>query len=359
MPHRTRAHRPALATLTALALSLVTGCGGDASGPAGSAQPLPPPPADTARVPLTELGARTYLGFAGGLYPGGSDTPPDDHAAVGRERARRVRPLDAQGRPSATGKYVLLSVGMSNATQEFCSQGGAPPCDAWTFMAQAAADPAVDRTALVIVNGARGGQTTSTWDDPRDPNYDRVRDVDLARLGLTERQVQAVWVKEANAGPTVALPASQADAYALQASLGNLVRALAARYPNLQQVFLSSRVYAGYATTTLNPEPYAYESGFAVKWLVAAQIEQARSGRVDARAGDLALATTPWLAWGPYLWAAGSTPRADGLRWMPADFQSDGTHPSAEGERKVAVQLLAFFKQSPATRCWFLAGQQC
>jgi hypothetical protein len=41
---------------------------------------------------------------------------------------------------------------------------------------------------------------------------------------------------------------------------------------------------------------------------------------------------------------------------MAADFDTDGTHPSTAGERKVAAQLLEFFKSSRFTRCWFLAA---
>ena len=44
------------------------------------------------------------------------------------------------------------------------------------------------------------------------------------------------------------------------------------RYPNLRLAYLSSRIYAGYAQTALNPEPYAYESGFSVKWLIERQL---------------------------------------------------------------------------------------
>lgn len=249
---------------------------------------------------------------------------------------------------------------MSNTTQEFCSQGGAPPCDAWTFMGQAAADPAVDRARLVIVNGARGGQSADLWDSPTEANYDRVRDQVLAPRGLGERQVQAAWVKVADPGPTTALPDPGADAYLLERRMGDIVRALKTRYPNLQQVFFSSRIYAGYASTPLNPEPYAYESGFAVKWLVQAQIDQVRTGTADPRAGDLDYRTgAPWIAWGPYPWANGTSPRSDGLTWERGDFEGDGTHPAQSGERKVGAMLLGFFETSEFTRCWFLAGPGC
>ena len=316
--------------------------------------------ADDAAVALTDMGQRTYKAFAGGLYPAGNE-PPVAHASAGVARARLVQPLDADGNPSPGGKYVLLSIGMSNTTQEFCSQSSAPPCDAWTFMGMAAADPEVNHTTLAIVNGAAGGQAAETWDSPADVNYDRVRDTRLAPLGLTEQQVQALWVKVARPQPRAALPASDADAYLLERDIGNILRAIRVRYRNARQVFLSSRIYAGYATTALNPEPYAYESGFSVKWVIEAQIRQAESAVIDAQVGDVRYDdVAPWVAWGPYLWADGQNARLDGLTWSAADFQSDGTHPGRSGEEKAATMLLTFFKTSSFTRCWFLAaGGSC
>ena len=217
-------------------------------------------------VPLDELGTGLYLGqLAGGLYPGGANVAPPAHLAAGRARARAIVPLNAAGEPDPTGRYVLLSIGMSNTTQEFCSASETyVACNSWTFMGQAAADATVDDEALVIVNGARGGQVASTWDAPTDSNYDFVRDSRLTPAGVAEQQVVAAWVKVANPTPSVGLPAANADAYTLLVRMGNIARALKSRYPNLQLAFFSSRVYAGYASTTLNPEPYAYESGFAV-----------------------------------------------------------------------------------------------
>ena len=324
----------------------------------------PPDPGVPSRVPLSELGAGTYKGFPGGLYPGGSNSEPAAHAAAGIARAQGIVPLDAAGAPSPSGKIVLLSIGMSNTTQEFCAGGSTTTgCTAWSFMGQAAADPTVDATTLAIVNGARGGQDAQTWDAATDANYDSVRLNRLGPLGLTEQQVQVAWVKQADAGPQDSLASSQANAYLLETYLGDIVRALKIRYPNLRLVFLSSRIYAGYATTTLNPEPYAYESGFAVKWLIQAQSDQMANGgtATDLRAGDLNYDTgAPWIGWGPYLWANGTTPRqSDGLTWAPGDFAADGTHPSTSGQQKVGTLLLAFFKSSPFTKCWFVTGGTC
>lgn len=335
-------------------LILLAACGEQQS----AARPSPSP-GGSARVPLVDLGSRRYLGFPGGLYPGGNELP-GPHAAEGTLRATAMRALDGAGRPSGGGRLVVISIGMSNTTQEFCSQGGGLPCDGWTFMGQAARDPEVDHDRLALVNGALGGRTASAWSSPTLADYDRVRDSVLRPQGLAEQQVEVAWVKVADARPKSSLPAAQADAYELLGSLGGIARALRSRYPNLQMVFLSSRTYAGYATTDLNPEPYAYESGLAVKWLIQAQIEQMQTGAVDPRAGDLAYErVAPWLAWGPYLWADGANPRSDGLVWLQSDFEGDGTHPSRSGEEKVGRMLLLFFKSSPYTRCWFLSGEVC
>jgi hypothetical protein len=171
--------------------------------------------------------------------------------------------------------------------------------------------------------------------------------------------VQVAWLKVANPDPTVSLPAQNADAYTLVAQMGNILRAMKTRYPNLRLVYISSRIYAGYATSPLNPEPYAYESAFAVKWLIEAQINQMRTGQIDARAGDLDYnsGVAPWIAWAAYMWADGMNPRSDGLTWSRSDFQSDGTHPSQSGQQKVGTMLLDFFKREPTATPWFLASQ--
>ncbi|MEV0807243.1 hypothetical protein [Micromonospora sp. NPDC050200] len=311
-------------------------------------------------LPINDLGSGTYLGFQGGLYPAGRNTMPEAHRTAGVNRALRVRPVDTTGQPSADGRYVLLSIGMSNTTQEFCSAETGGQCAPYSLIGQAAADPQVNHDKLAIVDGAAGGQTAGTWDSPTDANYDRVRDTRLAPLGLTERQVQIAWVKVANANPSVSLPAANADAYQLVTQQGAVLRALKKRYPNLQQVFFSSRIYGGYATTSLNPEPYAYETGFGVKWVIQAQITQMAGGGTDPRAGNLDYdGTAAWAAWGPYLWANGLQPRSDGLTWARSDFGSDGTHPATSGRQKVADMLLRFFKTSPHTACWFTVSGTC
>lgn len=359
--------RDILALIIALALAAgLLACGGKVATEAEEEPPEvgnPPPVVVTDRIALSDLGTRLYLGLApGGLYLDGSNDVPSDHSAVGLTRARAIRPLDVNGNPSATGRIVLLSIGMSNTTQEFCSGSTDFTCAPFSFMGQAAADPAVNDTTLAIVNGARGGQSAGTWDAPTEPNYDRIRDERLTPRGLSEKQVQIVWTKVANPRPTISLTSPEADAYVLERMMGDIVRALKIRYPSLKQVFLSSRIYGGYATTELNPEPYAYESGFAVKWLIQAQIEQMRRAGAapDTIAGDLNYdSVAPWLAWGPYLWADGLNARSDGLIWERSDLQADGTHPSPAGAQKVGAMLLQFFKSSPYTRCWFVVGGTC
>src|SRR5689334_12385520 len=128
-------------------------------------------------IPLPDLGTARYLDqFPGGLYENGSNVMPADHRAAELRHIAVVQPLDRDGNPATDGKIVLLSIGMSNTTQEFCAQGNPSPCSAWSFAGQAAADPAVNHRTLVIVNGARGGQDAGTWTAPADANYNLVRD---------------------------------------------------------------------------------------------------------------------------------------------------------------------------------------
>ncbi len=315
----------------------------------------------TEAVPLTDLvtenGTDTYLGFQGGLYFGTNEVPPA-HSRFGIQTGKGVDPLDSLGNFDPNGSIVLMSIGMSSATREWCHphDGGEPggnECEPQSFQAKANADPAVN-PRLVIVNGAKDGQVLENWNSPNDANYDRMEEL-FPLYGVTPAQVQILWIKVTmrKEPSRPSLPDPNADAYAEEEQIGLVVRAAKERYPNLEQVFLTSRIYGGYAPLTSNsPEPYAYETGFGTKWAIEAQITQRATGVVDSIAGDLS--GKPILLWGPYLWSYGDRPRNDGLIWPIDHFlPPQNLHPNNElGVDLFSDHLMAFFKSSRFTK-WF------
>ena len=308
---------------------------------AGNPSSQPVSPDHAALKPLDELGMGEFHGSVGGLYPEGQNARPKEHEDAGLRLAAQVEPRDADGAPDPAGKIVLLSIGISNASQ--AAQG---------FESSLAAYPGKN-PRLLFVNGA-GGMTQEALRNP-DDRYSGARfwtDVDrrLRQTGATRAQVQAIWIKLALAARNESFPEY---AKRLQSELTRLVQILAQRFPNAKLAYLSSRTYGGFAKIPLNPEPYAYESGFSVKWLIEEQLRGNPDLNYDAAKGAV---KSPWLSWGPYLWANGQNKRAaDGLSWEAADFSDDGTHLSATGQRKVGQLLLDFFKSDSTTRGWFNA----
>jgi hypothetical protein len=278
-------------------------------------------------VALPDLGTGAYQTYPGGLYPGSSNQMPSDYLHQGLYRTQAVITRDASGLPSSQGKIGLISIGMSNTTMEFS-----------VFKSTADAD-ADKNPKLVIVDTAEGGKDAEKVKNAGDDYWTMWVPQHLSAAGVSAAQVQAAWLKEAIATPSNfgGFPAST---QLLQADLEAILTILTTTFPNLQLVYVSNRTYAGYASTTLNPEPYAYESSFAVKWLVEKRIQTNPTDR-------------PWVAWGAYLWTNGTAGRSDGLTWQCSDTASDGTHPSASGQQKVAGLLLNFFKTDPTAQPWF------
>jgi len=285
----------------------------------------------TGLVPLTDLGMGAYRSEAGGLYPDRANTPPQAHLRAGAGVARRIAAVE--------GKIALLSLGMSNTTQEFQA-----------FQKLAGADAGLN-PRLMIVDGAQGGQAAEITADPK-ARFWSVVEERVAAAAVTPGQVQAVWLKQAIIQPTQPFPAEarRLESY-LIATLHNAME----RFPNLKIAYLSSRIYGGYASTPLNPEPHAYESAFAVKWVIARQLAGAPELNWDPARGAV---RSPWLAWGPYLWADGVQGRRDGLLWQREDLAADGTHPSLPGREKVGRLLLEFLKKDPSSRPWFVQGTE-
>lgn len=287
--------------------------------------------------PLTEMTAEDkYKGEDGGLYGGGKNEPPEAHAKAAKAELAKIAPVD--------GKVVLLSIGMSNTTQEFSAFKGM-------------ADKEAGKSpSLVIVDGAQGGQAALQWSTKEAKAWPEV-DKRLKAAGLTAAQVQILWIKQAEMRPSQ-YGEFPKHSQKLQTSLIAILNLAKERFPNLRVAYLSSRTYAGWASSELNPEPYSYESAFAVRSLILSQIAKKDPAlNYDKAAGAV---KSPLLLWGPYLWADGVTPRkADKLTWEKADVvEKDGTHPSDSGRKKVADLLLKFFTTDEGAKGWFLKAKK-
>jgi hypothetical protein len=327
-------------------------------------KPAKPPGQDTSQLtPLTDLGrGANYHGFPGGQYRDASNQRPAEHEQAGLKIAASVRPLDKQGQPSADGKIVVLGIGFSNTLQ--CMNG---------LLEVAAGDRQID-PHVVLVNGAQGGRSAFMIQNPRDGSigqeyWDQWVPGRLASADVTAAQVQAIWLKETDASLNPGMlkkmgveqyenPLAQGfpkGAQTLQAELKRIVLAMPGMFPNLKLVYLSSRSYGGWTIRGGNSEPWSYETGFAVKWLIEEQIAGTADMNFDATRGPL---RAPWLSWGPYLWANGNLKRGDGFSFDYDDYrENDRMHHSPQGMTKMGHVLLNFFKTDATTRSWFVAAK--
>jgi len=313
------------------------------------------------RIPINDLGSGAYQpldgGFSaqGGLYPGGSNSRPSQHETDGLAASGAIVPRLADGTADPAGTdpesyYALVSIGLSNTTQAFQE-----------FKRDADAD-LLKHPKLIVVDGAQLGKDANEWAKSTSSVWSTLNTrlttatkPDGSTVTLSPDQVGAAWVMLSNAFPSGGFPSFARDD--LKADLAQIARNLKIKFPNLKAVYLSSPPYGGYSgpADLKQPEPYPYESGFSVKWLIEDQINNVPG---------VTLTEAPWLSWGPYLWADGLFPRADGqdwprsngLTWMCGDYESDGGHPSALGEDKISQILLSFFKTDTTTAGWFTSG---
>ena len=289
--------------------------------------------------PLTEMSAaEKHFGEEGGLYGGGRNEPPAAHQQAAQEAVKQITPLDPQGKPSKDGKVAFVCLGMSNTGAEF-----------YRFQEKADRDPAKP-AHLILVNccwsaGASSWATDGgTWTRALDQ---------LKKANVSPEQVQVAWIKHAEPFPE---PEKKRLDHArlLRTNLVTSLQLAKKKFPNLRVAYLSSRTYGGYAVNGMrltNPEPFAYESAFAIRWTIQEQVKGDPALNYDAKKGKV---VAPVLLWGPYLWADGTTPREDGLTWERSDYSKDGLHPDASGQQKAVEQLMKFFKNDPNAKPWFV-----
>jgi hypothetical protein len=294
-------------------------------------------------TPITDLGTGTYGGEEGGLYSGGTNTRPTSQTTYGQSLADKIKPLSSTGTSEPVGgKIVLLAIGESTALDEFGT----------AFLPLARHDPAINSN-IVFVDGAQGGATPGQLLTTTGNKYfNTIINNYLPDQGVTADQVQVVWIEDSNGTASGTFPT---DMNSLITDYETVLKNLHTLFPNLLMAYFSSRIYAGYSNgvAKINPEPYAYEAGFAAKNVIADQY--AGTGGICGGEGGCTPIKAPWISWGPYYWANGLKASENGMVWTCQDLQADGTHPQTpSGDLKVASQVLNFFKTDVTTTPWFL-----
>jgi PKD domain len=250
----------------------------------------------------------------------------------------------------------MLALGMSHANREFAGQFDYVDN---AFMARANGQFPPDHPdkaksdSIVLASGASASFTAREWADPTNECWDYAT-TQITDAGLTPSQVQVIWMEHAVKGPSGEFEES---AHLLQGYLTDIAQNILVKFPNCQIAFLSTRTHAYTTTLRQNPEPYAYEGGFANKWTIQAQIDgDPNLCFNDPNNPDSCPAgvKAPYLCWSSYHWIDGLTPRSDLKTWDCSDVGHDWSHPSGCGVYKVASQLLAFFETNPIATPWYL-----
>ena len=197
--------------------------------------------------------------------PAGRECTAASKQTAALAMAAQIQPLDANGNPNAaTGKIVMISVGMSNTTQEFASAG--------TGISRRAPTPTRPRIRSSSSSTARrAARMRPPGSIPSAPTWTTVNNR-LSAAGVTPSRCRSAGSNKPSRGLNN-LGAFPAHAQTLQNDLAIIARNLKTRFPNIKICYFASRTRAyTNVATSLNPEPFAYEGGFSAKWLIEDQI---------------------------------------------------------------------------------------
>jgi len=303
-------------------------------------------------IPLVDLQTGYYSGYQGGLYPGGVNVMPLAHADSGIAIAGSILPINNDGEEDTVyGKLAMVALGTLDAGKIFNK-----------FVTDFN-DAGYSDSCFKIVNACFDYYGLEDMISPSadDLYWGEVNDK-LQNAGAKKKQVQIVWLMATSFDDTtIALP-MYIDT--MKKVYTDVIRKLKEQFFNLKLVYISGLHYGGYTVADADhykalAEPAPYYNDIAIKSVIEAQIT-----------GDSSLnyweedADTPWIAWGPNVWADGRNARVyDGLRWMcPGDFDTEdnGYTLDGTGQQKIADDLFEFFTTEPTALPWiFGLGYGC
>ncbi|MBK9247670.1 MAG: hypothetical protein IPM69_06040 [Ignavibacteria bacterium] len=237
----------------------------------------------TGLIPLIDLQGKSWQGYMGGLYPDGTNTRPQAHKNKALQQSQNIRPLDASGAPSPSGKIVWIGVGASNPRTEFMR-----------FMEEMNSFSLIN-PSLKLINTCIGGQGIQKMNSAAD-SYWKQAEKQLTDSSISNKQVQIAWIETDNTQTADTTfpraPQMLADEFR------TLLVTMKQLYPNLKICYLSARAYSGYASPEAGASvgkgllfPRDYLNGWAIKWLIEKQINGESGYEYEGATAPLPLVT--------------------------------------------------------------------
>lgn len=292
------------------------------------------------KIPLNDLGTGIYLGYVGGLYPGGANSPSGQYAADLLEISSSIVPIDTFGNPSNNkGKIVFFSLGASTGGKNMQA-----------LIAKTINNP-LTNPKLVMADCNQGGATSSLTSiaNPNDPYWLTVNKV-LKRKKASYRQVQVIYLETDDGVTTKKFPDRS---NLIKNKIEACARTMNQKFPNLKVLYLLGRTRTfnnkRNNATPWNTEPSPYYFGWACKWAIEDQINGA-SGTEYKGSNKVA----PIITWGFYQWADSLPRTTDGFYWRASETK-DGLHSNNAGEDTLAARFQNFLLTDPNAKKWYAA----
>ncbi|MBS1745827.1 MAG: hypothetical protein JST21_06630 [Bacteroidetes bacterium] len=291
---------------------------------------------DTAIVPLNDLGKNTFMGYVGGLYPGGRNNPPNGaYASDLLKVCKNISPLDTFGNISANGKIVFISLGGSTGGHNMKQLKDQTEGNLQT-------NPSL--LLLKCNNGKRSASLISQM-DPNDPYWDHVTQILTGGAHSSYRQVQIIYLESDDSGKNnISFPLRALDA---KADLQACFKVYKQKFPNLKLVYLLGRTKTFGNQILYNREPAPYYFGWACKWAIEDQINGVPGTEYKGKK-----AVSPMITWGWYQWADTFPRKTDGFKWLASDTK-DGLHATPVGQDTLATRFQNFLLTDRFAKHWY------
>lgn len=307
----------------------------------------------TGLIPLTDLGSGYYLGYQGGLFPGGSnvESPASQHYKKGRNFAKNLKPLDSLGNINYD-RGVVLMAGFGPSIPGHILDEFVPIVRDTTdteFKTNICFDGINMAAGGKGLDYAIGADSTKYWNNMLKK---------IEEKGYTVEQLQVGWMYFNDKYDTTGTMSFPETPNKIADDLTTYLHMMMAHFPNMKIMFISGRHYGGFADTALEQypaisEPASYWNNFAVKWLIERQI----TGTPDLKYFGANI-KAPFISWGPYLWTDGDVERtSDSRLYQCSDFSTtDGYHLSDSTNVRDARFLMQHIYNSDFSRFYVRDG---